>query len=499
MYVNNLRKHIRNILESKLLVVENINQADKIYFNKGLLSPKVREVILRITGGDGLTKIISDIYYAEIQQQHRTGKMALAGISDDPEDDFEYDGGHIQSEDDVMRREDWLRIKDMYLQLKSYNKNVFPIKGYSLNGVKDIWSLIRSLKERSKIIEDIKKLPSVAIRNMKEDIRTERDSAELQHYRDRLEYFLAEYSLLSNREGRIKATIEKKMFRAGITIEDLVDFAEEKENLIGGKKLSKSIIKKIIDENYDELSIVYEKGNMVVVDVTGPEGIKAIGCNSVWCFTYGKGVYRNRGDWDSNSTNDHVYVIIDFSEESDSPYFMYVLIKPLDFNSEIDDENGDKANSEKMADMSNNFTDNPLGIIDDFMTPQEAYMIFNFGEYREGPKSQWPYQDPNQLKLDLKEIRMMIRKALISEAKKSKFEKLQDNKVPLTDEEREKVMKADAIWHHGPNGEPSPAVWKSKDKKGKFTYVTATHRAYNTAPTLKGAISRYHKFIKGTA
>jgi hypothetical protein len=88
---------------------------------------------------------------------------------------------------------------------------------------------------------------------------------------------------------------------------------------------------------------------------------------------------------------------------------------------------------------------------------------------------------------------------LMNEAKKSEFEKLKDNKVPLTDEERDKVMDAEAVWHHGPNGKPSPAVWKSVNEKGKVTFVTHTHRAYNTAKTLKGAISRFHKFIKETA
>ena len=83
---------------------------------------------------------------------------------------------------------------------------------------------------------------------------------------------------------------------------------------------------------------------------------------------------------------------------------------------------------------------------------------------------------------------------------KSEFEKLKDNKVPLTDEERAEVMKAKAVWHHGPNGEESPAVWKSKNPKtGEITYITNTHRATNIRPTLKGAIGRYHKFIKGTA
>lgn len=80
------------------------------------------------------------------------------------------------------------------------------------------------------------------------------------------------------------------------------------------------------------------------------------------------------------------------------------------------------------------------------------------------------------------------------------YETLQKYKKPLTDEERKECFDKKAVWHHGPKGEATPAVWKSvSPKTGKTTYVTATHRAYNTATTLKGAIERYHKFIKGTA
>ena len=85
-------------------------------------------------------------------------------------------------------------------------------------------------------------------------------------------------------------------------------------------------------------------------------------------------------------------------------------------------------------------------------------------------------------------------------AKQSEFKKLQKNRVPLTDEERAEVMKRQAVWHHGPNGEPTPAVWKSVDKKtGKTSYVTHTHRAYQSRSDLNSAIGRYHKFIKETA
>lgn len=82
---------------------------------------------------------------------------------------------------------------------------------------------------------------------------------------------------------------------------------------------------------------------------------------------------------------------------------------------------------------------------------------------------------------------------------RSEMENLKKNKKPLTDEEREEVMKAKAIWHHGPNGEATPAVWKSIDKNGKTLYITNTHRAAASSPTLKGAINKYHDFIKGTS
>lgn len=87
---------------------------------------------------------------------------------------------------------------------------------------------------------------------------------------------------------------------------------------------------------------------------------------------------------------------------------------------------------------------------------------------------------------------------ILVEKKKSEFQRLQDNKIPLTDEERKEVMDKKAVWHfHGKDA--NPAVWKAKDSKGKIWYITNTHRAYQKRPTLKGAISIYHSFIKGTA
>lgn len=91
-----------------------------------------------------------------------------------------------------------------------------------------------------------------------------------------------------------------------------------------------------------------------------------------------------------------------------------------------------------------------------------------------------------------------LRVARLFEAKRSPDMKtLKKHKVPLTPEERAQVMKAGAVWHHGPGGEESPAVWKSK-VKDRVWYVCNTHRAAASKPTLRGAIASF-KFIETTS
>ena len=74
---------------------------------------------------------------------------------------------------------------------------------------------------------------------------------------------------------------------------------------------------------------------------------------------------------------------------------------------------------------------------------------------------------------------------------------LKKNRKPLTDSERSEVMKKKAVWHHGPNGAETPAVWKS-EVRGKTWYCCNTHRAIQVKPTLKGAIKSF-EFIKSTS
>lgn len=393
---------LREFINKELwIVLENVQQAEKLYFNNGKLSEQAKKYILHITGGDALTKLIADIYYAKVLHSHKMGHFLLSGIDGKKEKKYN-PNSRKDGQDDVLHIDDLRDLKNTYLQLKNYNKNVFPISDFNINGVSDVFAFTRSLKSREKIIENMKKLPSVAIRNLKEEIRKPMNESELYEYNDKLEYFLAHYYFLSNRDGKIKKKIEDKMFKSNITLSDLLGFVEEKQNLIGGVNYSRKMIQKIVSENEYDLEIVYNSGNVMVIDVTDPAGIKAIGCNSLWCFTYGQAA--NWDQWSRYSTNGHVYAIIDFSKATDSQDFMYVLIKPLDFNSESTDHDWDQKNNSKLYSMLNQEEDNPLAIIDELIGLDKAKYVLNFGLPYDGPSSKWPYEDPNQLKLDLKEV-----------------------------------------------------------------------------------------------
>jgi hypothetical protein len=67
---------------------------------------------------------------------------------------------------------------------------------------------------------------------MKNDIRQERDFSETKDYMQELDYFQGLFSQLGN-----KNVLKRKCL--GITLEDLLDFAQEKENLLGGVEFPK--------------------------------------------------------------------------------------------------------------------------------------------------------------------------------------------------------------------------------------------------------------------
>jgi hypothetical protein len=219
--------------------------------------------------------------------------------------------------------------QDAYSQLLNYNKNLFPIEGFSFDSpIPSVHQ--RTLSDRAKVIKAVSKWPKFSLRNLRGDIRKPR--ASFSHLLDRVEYINAHLSYLENRSDEQKVILLKKIFSSDHpTFEDVLDYVEEKENLIAGTfKLSKYDLRQIVKANNYDLKIVYDKGNIVIIDVTGQPGMKALGCNSLWCFSYGSEYGKAGEHFDYYSFNGHVYTIIDFSIPPTDKSFMHVVTKPFE-------------------------------------------------------------------------------------------------------------------------------------------------------------------------
>lgn len=322
---------IHEYLNEQQILKENIQLADKVYFKTGKLSDDDKKIILNITNGNNYTKLVSDIYF--------------------------YLKKDKPNSNDLIKQ-----LKPIYNDIINYNKNVYPIIGYNVINPLNIDKIIYGLEKRREIINEIKKLPSIATRNLRDDIRKERTYSELNKYLDDLEYFMAHYSLLSNRDKDVQIKILRKMFKGNTTLEQLMGFVDDKENFIGGVEFTRDDIKKLSES--EDFEITYEQGNVMVVRVDSPDGIKAIGCNSLWCFTYGSGFADAYRQWNNYSHNDVVYVLIDFREKSDSENFMHVLIRPLtDEEDSLIEYDEDDEDQHPLYNMSNENYSNPYSIL----------------------------------------------------------------------------------------------------------------------------------------
>jgi hypothetical protein len=334
-----------SIINDLIIINENKQLADKVYFNTGLLDERDKNFIYGITHGDFTTKLICDMYVSAKDHEWLISKFRG-------------------------------NLKSIHQSLVEYNPNVVPIKDFNINGNNTDGNLYWSLLQRIEIILELRKLPSIAIRNMKAEIRQPRDHKELSDYHHLLTYFAAQYSMLGNHNPEQKKRIEQKMFKSGVTIDKLIRFADEKENLLQGSDINKEHIEKIIHESYGELKKIYEKNNIMVVGVYSADAIKEIGCNSLWCFTYGE---YNEMVWNNYSKYGMVYIIINFDISPDYEDFMILLIEPLKsrvFYEKVRDKG--RGEHSPLFYMTNDNVDDPYWVLDRLFKPSEIKKIFTF-------------------------------------------------------------------------------------------------------------------------
>lgn len=359
IYMNN---SILNIINEEINIFENLQQADKLYFNTQKLSQEDKQLILSITKGDYYTKPITDMYYYLKNDRNYINLLS-----------YRISRSYHKSINEVLNI--------LYQSIKLYNNNVFPIENYhdnlnKLYGNKELTSiLITCILIRNEIISLMKKIiPSIGIRNMKEDIRIIRNLNQLQEYYRLLDFFSGLMSLVNNKEENVKQKIYNKMFKSNITLDKLIDFAEDKENLIGDYEHTIDSILELINEYSNDMTLLYNQNNVMVVRVESPEAIKAIGCNSLWCFTYGSGFSQAYQTWNNYSTNDIVYVIINFNLNQTDPEFMCVVIKPLVFKKSNDEE----INDEKIYNLTNEPLYSPLEYLDSTIGLKTAKKLLTF-------------------------------------------------------------------------------------------------------------------------
>lgn len=146
---------LRKIIQESITLAENIQQADKIYFKTGLLTPEDKEEILKITGGDNYTRLVADWAYhlTKIWKEDLNGELAKTTLA------------------------------EFYHNLKEYNKNVFPVdkdlfyfNAQTNERGKHILDLFSMLRERQKAVKALRELPTFAIDNLKKFIREPRSN-----------------------------------------------------------------------------------------------------------------------------------------------------------------------------------------------------------------------------------------------------------------------------------------------------------------------------------
>ena len=340
---------------------ENIQQADKIYFNTNVLSPEVREIILSITHGDNYTRLVADLwfYFTKGRDKHNNYNVEI-------------------------------RIMNMFHQeLLNYDKNLFPVK-YNLldysekdSGEKHISRLFSILMEREQLVKQFRKLPSVAARNLKRitKIVGEREYI-FKELDEKLTQLNAILQTIPNTEKGQQ--VLNKIFASNNTLNQMIEVGEHFQhafNMMSDGEDKEDLIDAI---QYLDAEVIQDSNNILVVKVNDADSMQRIGTMSMWCFA------RPNSDsyWEQYASEGYVYVVFDFNQDSDDAKFMMVILPDTD-----------EVYASTNVPMEELGIENPFGYLKHIgVNISLLGHNPNHHNYVE-PASDRPYVDPNQLSL----------------------------------------------------------------------------------------------------
>lgn len=349
-----MKENIRNILR------ENLQQADKIYFNTGKLPKEARQPILSITNGDVYTKLIADLVF----HFSRFGSDLTSG----------YKLG-----------------QKLYKQIKEYDKNLLPLPYNILDfnaedSGKHIMNLMEYLEYRERAIFYLRQLPSTLVRNLKPELRKPvTHQYDFQQLAEKLKELWGLVKHIPETEKGEKAL--KKIAASNNSIDDMIELANHFAyafNSLSDETTEEEVLETA--EEFD-LKVLQNSNDIIMLKVDKHEAMKALGCTSTWCFS----LPNSDEFWDDYaSATGYVIVIFDFKQDFDDSTFLMVYLP----------DRGDVYSAtnvplEQLGIEASNEYLQKIGV--------DMSKLYE-------PDAPEPHYDPNQLSLDLKENKNLIKK-----------------------------------------------------------------------------------------
>lgn len=288
-------------------ITENVQQLDKELLKTNKITPEDKENILSITNGDNYTFIVGFFY-------------AFLFSPTAPAFDTQ------EKRNTQFRSSHYNKIfREFYESVKTYNKNVFPIKNYdiSLKNIRFI-ELLSAIQSRQRILSFLRKIPSLYTRNLATDIRIPREESELKYdIEEQIGRIKRGLQIVDRLSDDKKEVIYKKIFSSNNkTFKQVADQLEKLEVLFLNHEDAEDEVRTKVNNLEGEAEILYDANNIMVVDIRSSDAMKTLGCGSQWCFATEYGVDH----WYNYAGESSVNIVYNFNEEPDSKTRMVVVL-----------------------------------------------------------------------------------------------------------------------------------------------------------------------------
>ncbi len=291
------------ITEQQLLslINETYGEMEKHYLKTGILDDKDKDIILAITHGDNFTKLIADMYKYIANKYTTEYGVTPREINSN---DIEY-------------------LQDAYDELKSYDKNLFPLKDlYAKDYYTHPLGIRNDLRTRRLIINKLKKIPSIYLRNLRNDIRRERNEHEFRRLWESITALMVGLQLLDRVKEDKRQIVLNKIFSSENDTFEKVKERLEKTTLpyLSEDSTKEDIISKVEDMG-DEAEILHNENSILIVLIKSSDAMSYIGCSSQWCFARNSNSY-----WEEYASNGYATIIFNFDEDPTDPKRMVVVL-----------------------------------------------------------------------------------------------------------------------------------------------------------------------------